>query len=47
MSEGTAAGIALGVFWTVWGHYGFWWGIWYGLTWPIWFGLRVAALFLS
>lgn len=38
-------GIGFGVFWHVWGAYGFWWGLWYAAVWPAWFGLRVAALF--
>lgn len=39
------SGIGLGVFWAVWGFYGFWWGLLYGIFWPIWFGYR-AALYL-
>lgn len=40
------SGIGLGVFWGIWGVYGFWWGLLYGLFWPVWFGYR-AALYLS
>lgn len=39
-------GIALGVWWYVWGLYGFWWGVCYGLFWPEWVGYRLAAFLL-
>ena len=38
--------VAIGVFWFVWGHYGFWWGILYGLFWPVWLGYRLAHFIL-
>lgn len=37
----------MGVFWYVWGLYGFWWGLAYGLFWQIWLGYRIAAYVLS
>lgn len=40
--RGWTVGIAWGVFWFIWGHYGFWWGVLYGLFWPIWVGFRMA-----
>lgn len=40
-------GVAYGVFWYVWGVYGFWWGLVYGAFWPIWVGYRLASYFLG
>lgn len=39
-------GIGFGVFWYVWGHLGFWWGVLYGACWPVWIGYRIAAWLL-
>jgi hypothetical protein len=39
--------IAIGVWWYVWGAYGFWWGVLYGLFWPIWLGFRIAAYLIG
>ena len=39
--------VGLGVFWFVWGHYGFWWGVLYGLCWPVWAGYRLAEALLG
>lgn len=40
-------GINLGVFWYVWGLYGFWWGVLYGIGAPVWIGFRIASYFLG
>jgi hypothetical protein len=42
-----AAGIGIGVWWYVWGVYGFWWGVLYGFFWPVWIGFRLAAYLLA
>ncbi len=39
--------MAMGVFWSVWGHYGIMWGVCYGLLWPVWVGYRMAEIFLG
>lgn len=39
--------VAGGVWWYVWGVYGFWWGLLYGFFWPVWVGYRLAAYFLG
>jgi hypothetical protein len=36
----------LGVFWNIWGAYGFWWGVLYGLWWPTWVGYWLAGMLL-
>jgi len=41
------SGVGLGVFWGVWGVYGFWWGLLYGFFWPVWFGYRLAMYLLT
>lgn len=41
------AGVGLGVFWFIWGHYGFWWGVLYGLFWPLWAGFKLAAFLVG
>ena len=40
-------GIGAGVFWAVWGKYGFWWALLYGTLWETWFGYRLASWLLS
>jgi len=45
--SGNLAGLGSGVFWFVWGYYGFWWGILYGLFWPMWIGYRIAEYLLA
>lgn len=47
VSWGGSLGLAIGIWWYVWGIYGFWWGVCYGLFWPIWVGYRVAAYLLG
>lgn len=37
----------LGVWWFVWGKFGFWWGVLYGLFWQVWIGYRLAAWLLG
>jgi len=44
---GGSFGVSLGVWWYVWGVYGFWWGVCYGIFWPVWIGYRVAAYLLG
>lgn len=39
-------GVGVGVFWYVWGIYGFFWGLAYGLWWPVWIGYRLAQYLL-
>lgn len=39
--------VAIGVWWYVWGVYGFWWGVCYGFFWPVWLGFRLAAYALA
>lgn len=39
--------IAIGVWWYVWGVYGFWWGVFYGFFWPVWIGFRLAHYLLT
>jgi hypothetical protein len=39
--------VGVGVFWAVWGVYGFWWALVYGFFWPIWLGYRAALFFLT
>lgn len=39
--------IGVGVFWFIWGHYGFWWGVLYGLSWPFWVGYKLAAFLVT
>lgn len=34
--------VSIGVFWYVWGAWGFWWGVLCGLGWPVWLGYRLA-----
>ena len=34
--------VSIGVFWYVWGVYGFWWGLLYGGFWEVWVGFRLA-----
>jgi hypothetical protein len=36
-------GIAFGVFWHIWGIYGFWWGLLYGFFWVLWVGYKLSA----
>ena len=38
----TRFGIGIGVWWYIWGLYGFWWGILYGLFWEVWAGIKLA-----
>ena len=38
--------VGIGVFWYVWGLYGFWWGLLYGFFWMIWAGYRLAQYLL-
>jgi hypothetical protein len=40
-------GIGIGIWWYVWGIYGFWWGALYGIGWPIWVGFRLAKYLLT
>jgi hypothetical protein len=40
-------GISAGVFWYVWGLYGFLWGLCYGMFWEFWAGYRLAAYLLT
>lgn len=42
-----ALSVAIGVWWHVWGIYGFWWGVCYGFFYPIWLGYRLAAYALA
>lgn len=46
-SSGTVSiswgGVGLGVWWFIWGKYGFWWGVLYGAFWPVWGGWHLAA----
>jgi len=44
---GFSLSVAGGVFWYVWGVYGFWWGLLYGFFWPVWVGYRMAWYFLG
>lgn len=44
---GGSFGVAIGVFWYVWGVYGFWWALVYALCWPEWIGFRLAAYLLA
>lgn len=39
--------VGVGVFWAVWGVYGFWWGLLYGFFWPVWAGYHLALYLLS
>ena len=39
-------GVGFGVFWFVWGKYGFWWGVLYGVFWETWLGYRLAEWLL-
>ena len=41
------AAIGVGVWWYVWGLYGFWWGVLYGTCWQIWVGYRLAVYLLT
>jgi len=34
--------IGIGIFWSAWHHYNFWWGLLYGGFWPVWVGFRFA-----
>lgn len=40
-------GIFVGVFWALWGPYGFWWALLYAAFWPVWFGFRLAQWLAS
>ena len=40
-------GAGVGVFWYVWGLYGFWWGLLYGIFWHVWGGYRLAEFLLK
>lgn len=44
---GFVLSVAIGVWWYVWGIYGFWWGVCYGFFWPVWLGYRLAAYALA
>lgn len=39
--------IGVGVWWYVWGLYGFWWGALYGIGWEVWVGYRLASYLLG
>ena len=39
--------VTFGVWWNVWGVYGFWWGVWYGLFWEIWVGYKLSEFLLK
>jgi hypothetical protein len=47
VSWGGSLGVAIGVWWYVWGLYGFWWGVLYGLFFPVWLGFRLAEFLLK
>jgi hypothetical protein len=36
-------GIGIGVWWYIWGTYGFWWGVLYGVFWEVWVGFKLAT----
>lgn len=42
-----ASGVGFGVWWYVWGLYGFWWGVLYGVFWQVWAGYRLAMHLLG
>jgi len=44
---GFGMSVSIGVWWYVWGIYGFWWGVCYGFFWPVWLGFRLAAYALA
>lgn len=47
MTAWTSSAISIGVWWGVWGLYGFWWGILYGLFWEFILGFKLAAWLLA
>ena len=47
VSSYSFAAIGVGVWWYVWGIYGFAWGVLYGVFWQIWVGYRLALYLLG